>query len=44
MIIDPEAAPIVKRIFELYASGVGIRKISAMFEQEQILSPAVYHF
>ena len=44
LIIDPEAAPIVKRIFELYASGVGIRKISALFEQEQILSPAVYHF
>ena len=44
LIIDPEAAPIVKRLFELYASGTGIRKISAMFEQEQILSPAVYEF
>lgn len=44
LIIDHEAAPVVKRIFELYARGVGIRKISAMFEQEQILSPAVYHF
>ena len=44
LIIDPEAAPIVRRLFELYASGMGIRKISAMFEQEQILSPAVYHF
>ena len=44
LIIDPEAAPIVKRLFELYASGTGIRKISAMFDREQILSPAVYHF
>ncbi len=44
LIIDPEAAPIVRRLFELYAGGTGIRKISAMFEQEQILSPAVYEF
>ena len=33
LIIDPEAAPIVRRLFELYASGTGIRKISAMIEQ-----------
>ena len=44
LIIDPETAPIVKRIFELYANGIGARKISAIFEQEHILSPAVYHF
>ena len=44
LIIDPETAPIVKRIFDLYSSGVGIRKISALFEKEQILSPAVYEF
>ena len=44
LIIDPEAAAVVKRMFELYASGIGIRKISAIFEQEQIYSPAVYEF
>ena len=44
LIIDPEAAAVVKRMFELYASGTGIRKISAIFEQEQIYSPAVYEF
>ena len=44
LIIDPETAPIVKRMFELYANGIGARKISAIFEQEHILSPAVYHF
>ena len=44
LIIDTEAAAVVKRMFELYASGTGIRKISAIFEQEQIYSPAVYEF
>lgn len=44
LIIDSEAAAVVKRMFELYASGIGIRKISAIFEQDQIYSPAVYEF
>lgn len=41
---DPEAAPIVKRIFEMYANGIGIRKICAKFSEEEILSPGVYAF
>ncbi len=44
LITDPQTAPIVKRIFELYAGGTGIRKICAIFEQEQIVSPSVYAF
>ncbi|MBP3294229.1 MAG: recombinase family protein, partial [Clostridia bacterium] len=33
----PETAPVVKRIFELYAGGTGIRKICAILESEQIM-------
>lgn len=39
---DPETAPIVKRIFEMYANGIGIRKICSKFCEEQILSPSAY--
>lgn len=41
---NPETAPIVKRIFEMYASGIGIVKICDKLTQEQILSPSVYAF
>ena len=44
LIINPETAPVVKRIFELYAGGTGIRKICAVLEREQIMSPSVYAF
>ena len=44
LIIDPQTAPIVKRIFEMYVSGIGIRRICNQFEEEQILSPSVYLF
>ena len=44
LIINPETAPVVKRIFELYAGGTGIRKICAILEKEQIMSPSVYAF
>ena len=44
LIINPETAPVVKRIFELYAGGTGIRKICAILESEQIMSPSVYAF
>lgn len=41
---DPETAPIVRRIFEAYASGVGIVKICDMLTREKILAPSVYAF
>lgn len=41
---NPETAPIVKRIFEMYASGIGIVKICDRLTQEQVLSPSVYAF
>ena len=44
LIIDPQTAPIVRRIFEMYVSGIGIRRICNQFEEEQILSPSVYLF
>ena len=44
MIIDPETAPIVKRIFELCASGLGVVKICDILAEEKIISPSVYAF
>ena len=44
LIPDPETAPIVKRIFEMYANGIGIVKICDRLSKEQILSPSVYAF
>lgn len=44
LIVDPEAAPIVKRIFDMYASGIGIVKICDILSKEKIISPSVYIF
>ncbi|MBD5112368.1 MAG: hypothetical protein HDT42_07545 [Ruminococcaceae bacterium] len=41
---DPETAPIVKRIFEAHASGIGIMKICDMLTREKNLAPSVYAF
>lgn len=41
---DPETAPIVRRIFETYSSGIGIVKICDMLTREKILAPSVYAF
>ena len=42
IIPDEPAAKVVKRIFELYASGYGVRKICDIFEKEQIECPSIY--
>ena len=44
IIPDPEAAAVVKRIFEMYASGKGAVKICDVFAQEKVLSPSAYLF
>lgn len=44
IIPDPEAAPIVKRIFEMSAMGIGIVKICDTLSKEKILRPSVYLF
>ncbi|HVM13022.1 MAG TPA: recombinase family protein [Egibacteraceae bacterium] len=36
---DPETAPVVRRIFELYDAGVGLRSIAQRLEAEGIPSP-----
>lgn len=43
-VIDPETAPIVRRIFEMRASGANLRKIATILNDEGILSPADYHY
>ena len=43
-IIDPETAPVVRRIFDLAMQGKGPESIAAMLEREQIMTPtAVYN-
>ncbi len=44
LIPDPETAPIVKRIFEMYAKGIGIVKICDILTAEKIVCPSVYAF
>ncbi|MCM1271598.1 MAG: recombinase family protein [Ruminococcus flavefaciens] len=41
-IIDPEAAAFVRRIFELSAKGIGIKKISEILNAENISPPSDY--
>ena len=43
-VVDEETAPIVKRIFEMYASGISPRKISEILNLEGIPSPATYAY
>ena len=44
MVVDPEAAPVVKRIFRMYADGIGIVKICDTLCAEKITCPSVYLF
>lgn len=44
LIPNPETAPIVKRIFEMYASGIGIVKICDKLTAEKVVCPSVYAF
>lgn len=44
LIPDPETAPVVKRIFEMCANGMGVRKICDVLTKENILAPSVYMF
>ena len=42
LIIDPIAAEVVKKIFELFKSGMGYYKIAKYLNENNILSPSVY--
>lgn len=41
---DPETAPIVRRIFEMYAHGLGFVRICDILSREKVLSPSMYEF
>ena len=43
-VIDEETAPVVKRIFEMYASGISPRKIAETLNLEGVPSPATYAY
>ena len=43
-VVDEETAPIVRRIFEMYASGISPMKIAEVLNKEGITSPAVYAY
>ena len=43
-VIDPEAAAVVKRIFELRASGIGMAPIAEILNAEKIPSPSEYYY
>ena len=42
LIINPETAPIVRRMFEMCAAGMGARSIATTFNSEGILCPTEY--
>lgn len=42
LIIDPESAPVVRLIFDLYISGEGYRKIAQKLNEDGIASPSAY--
>ena len=44
LIPDPETAPIVRRIFEMYAHGLGFVRICDILSKEKVLSPSMYEF
>lgn len=43
-VIDEETAPVVRRIFEMYASGISPRKIAETLNLEGVPSPAAYAY
>ena len=44
MVVDPEAAAVVKRIFKMYANDIGIVKICDTLCAEKVTCPSVYLF
>lgn len=44
LVPDPETAPVVKRIFDMYTSGIGTRTIAVALERDKVMSPSVYNY
>lgn len=42
LVINPETAPVVKRIFSLRLTGLGYARIAKMLNAERVLSPGAY--
>jgi DNA invertase Pin-like site-specific DNA recombinase len=43
-VVDENAAPIVRRIFEMRASGIGFRAIAAKLNEDGLISPREYYY
>jgi len=43
LVVDPDTAPIVKRIFEMYINGKGTREIATLLNYENIPTPSEHH-
>lgn len=43
-IIDPEAASVVRRIFELRVSGIGMNAIAAILNHDKVPTPSAYYY
>ena len=43
-VIDPETAPVVQRIFEMRAKGIGYQSIATALNEEHILPPSSYYY
>ena len=44
LVIDEESAPMVRRIFDMRASGMGFRSIAAALNEENVLSPGTLYY
>lgn len=44
LVPDPNTAPVVKRIFDLYVAGYGSSKIAEILTREEILTPVMYKY
>jgi len=44
LVVNPDTAPVVKKIFDLCMDGLGPSKIARVLEQEKILTPGAYKF
>lgn len=44
LVVNPETAPVVKKIYELAMTGIGPGKIARVLESEKILTPGAYKY
>lgn len=44
LVIDPQAAPVVRDIFQWRLEGLGLMQIARLLNQKEVPSPAMYHY